>query len=258
MTDAAELMRLADLALWQGLLILLRIGPMMALLPGFSEQSVPVRIKLGLTVALTVICAPAIAPLAPDAVWDLGVFLRFLGTETIIGLAFGIGFRLFVIALQTAGSMAAQATTLSQIAGGVAAEPMPAMGHMLVMSGLALAMMMGLHVRVAEVIISSYQVLPGGVFPDASDLAEWGIAGVARAFSLAFMLAVPFVIISVLYNLTLGVINRAMPQLMVAFVGAPVIPFGGLALLFLLAPTMLTVWQNALMGFLANPLGVGP
>ena len=49
---------------------------------------------------------------------------------------------------------------------------------------------------------------------------------------LAFTLAAPFVLVSVLYNLTLGVINRAMPQLMVVFVGAPVITGLGLAVLF--------------------------
>jgi flagellar biosynthetic protein FliR len=47
-----------------------------------------------------------------------------------------------------------------------------------------------------------------------------------------------------------------MPQLMVVFVGAPVITFGGLALLFLLAPTMLIVWHDALLETLAAPFGV--
>ena len=39
--------------------------------------------------------------------------------------------------------------------------------------------------------------------------------------------------------------NRAMPQLMVAFVGAPAISFGGLALLLIVAPFLLDVWRNA-------------
>ncbi|MFC3118840.1 flagellar biosynthetic protein FliR [Jhaorihella thermophila] len=38
---------------------------------------------------------------------------------------------------------------------------------------------------------------------------------------LPFSLSAPFVIASLLYNLTLGAINRAMPQLMVTLVGAP-------------------------------------
>ena len=80
----------------------------------------------------------------------------------------------------------------------------------------------------------------------------------ARAFSLAFTLAAPFVIVSVLYNLTLGVINRAMPQLMVAFVGAPVITAGGLFLMLLLTPIMLSRWHETLARFLANPFSGAP
>ena len=69
-------------------------------------------------------------------------------------------------------------------------------------------------------------------------LSQWGIDKVSGAFAMAFRLAAPFVIVSVLYNITLGVINRAMPQLMVAFVGAPVITAGGLALLALMSPIL--------------------
>ncbi len=44
-------------------------------------------------------------------------------------------------------------------------------------------------------------------------------------------------------------------QMMVVFVGAPIITFGGLFLLFLLAPTMLSLWMTALEGYVANPFG---
>jgi len=249
----AALMTMLDGLLWQGFVVFLRVGPVMALLPAFGEQSVPVRVKLALGLSFTAIVAPA-APSAltvetPGLVW-------LLMAETAIGLTIGIGIRLFILALQTAGSMAAQATSLAQIFGGAASEPMPAIGHILVISALALSVMLGLHVRVAELLIASYSPFPIGAFPEASALSVWGIARVAQAFSFAFTLAAPFMIISVLYNLTLGVINRAMPQLMVAFVGAPVITAGGLILMLLLTPLILTVWHDALVSFLANPFKV--
>jgi len=82
---------------------------------------------------------------------------------------------------------------------------------------------------------------------------EAGRQRISESFSLAFRLAAPFVILSVLYNLTLGVINKAMPQLMVAFVGAPVITFGAIALLLISAPIMLAAWLHAFESFLAAP-----
>jgi len=252
----ADLLGLAQVLLWQGFVTFLRVGPVMALLPAFGEQSVPARVRLALGLGFTMICAPG-APPAPVQPENGLVYL--LLAETAVGLTIGIGIRMFVLALQTAGSIAAQATSLAQVFGGVASEPMPAIGHVLVIAGLALAVMSGLHVRVAELMIWSYQTFPTGRFPAAPALSDWGIHQVAKAFSLAFTLASPFIIVSVLYNLTLGVINRAMPQLMVAFVGAPVITAGGLILLFLLAPLMLSRWRDALSLFLANPFaGAGP
>ena len=63
---------------------------------------------------------------------------------------------------------------------------------------------------------------------------------------------------SFLYNVTLGVINKAMPQLMVAFVGAPAITAGGLALLMLSSPFLLALWGERLFAFMQSPFGILP
>lgn len=253
MTGVAELLSLAQSQLWLGLVVFLRVTATVSLLPAFGEQTVPMRVRLIVAMAFTLIVAPAITSTPPPASFDSFVILAL--TEVLAGAVLGLGIRLFVLALQTAGSIAAQSTSLSQILGGAAVEPLPAMGYVLTIGAMALAVMAGLHVKAAELLIHSYTLLPIGIFLGGSDVADWGTAQVRRAFRLAFVLAAPFMIMSVLYNLALGVINKAMPQLMVAFVGAPVITLGGLFLLFLAAPTMLAVWLSALDGFMANPLG---
>jgi flagellar biosynthetic protein FliR len=159
------------------------------------------------------------------------------------------------MALQMAGSIAAQSTSLAQILGNAGQTPLPAIGHLLATGGVALMMIMGLHVRVAEMIVLSYAVFPVAEFPNVAALTQWGIGRIAQAFSFGFSLAAPFVLISVLYNLTLGIINRAMPQLMVVLVGAPAIMALTLFLLMLVAPTMLVVWLGAFQAFVANPFG---
>lgn len=248
-----ELLGLMSDWLWQGIMVFIRVSALVSVLPAFGERAVPMRIKLAIAIAFTLIITPALpaSQLSPE----LPTLARLAVSEAIVGLVLGLGIRLFVLALQTAGSIAAQSTSLSQILGGAAAEPIPAMGYVLVVGGLALAVMAGLHVYAAELVIRSYQVFPAGEFPFGRDLSAWGVGRISSAFSLAFMLAAPFVITSVLYNLTLGVINRAMPQLMVAFVGAPVITLGGIFLLFLCAPFMLAVWTEAMIAFLQNPMG---
>jgi flagellar biosynthetic protein FliR len=226
----------------------------MALFPAFGERSVPERVRLALALAFTLIVAPSVAPVL-EPVMATGNWARFVLTETLAGLAIGAVIRLFVLVLQMAGSIAAQSTSLAQIFGGANVDPQPAMGHVLMVAGLALAVMLGLHVRLTEVLIQSYDVFRPGVLPGPELFTAWGRAHVGRAFALAFTLAAPFVVASLVYNLALGVINRAMPQLMVAFVGAPAITAGGLVLLFLAAPLLIGLWGDALTAFLSDPFG---
>lgn len=252
----AELMQFTDSVLWHGFAVFLRVSALVSLLPGFGAQTVPARIKLGIALAFTFIIAPAVPAPALPIQFDTTLWMSL--TEVTAGLVLGIGIRLFMLALQTAGSIAAQSTSLAQLLGGSTPDPTPAMGHILVMGALALAMLAGLHVRVAEMVILSYEMLPMGQFPSASDLSEWGVDQIRRAFSLAFTLAAPFVVLSVLYNTALGVINKAMPQLMVAFVGAPVITAGGLLILCLAAPVLISTWLEAVHSFISNPLETVP
>jgi flagellar biosynthetic protein FliR len=240
--------------LWTGFLVLLRVGAAMALLPAFGEQAVPQRVRLVLALAFTAVVAPAVAP----ALGQVPQGLLPPVAEVLSGLALGIALRLFILALQIAGSIIAQATSLAQIFGAMGPEPQPAVGHLLTVAGLALAVAAGLHVRVAEVLILSYEALPPGRPPDSADLARWGLSQVAGAFALGFTLAAPFVIAATLYNLAIGVINRAMPQLMVSFVGAPALTAGALVLLAVLTPAVLSVWVAALRGFLDAPFAVPP
>lgn len=249
-----EVTLLAQEAFRSSFVVFLRVGAAMALLPAFGETSVPQRIRLVLAFAFTAIVFPAVRDRIPQ--FDGSPML--LLSETAIGLLLGLGLRLFVMALQTAGTIAAQATSLAQLFGGATGEPQPVIGNLLTMAGLALAVAGGLHVRAAELFIMSYDFFPPGQLPDASDVSIWGLHQIARAFTLAFMLAMPFVAASLVFNLALGIINRAMPQLMVTFIGAPALTFGGLVLLLVTAPAALALWLQAMNRFLEAPFVVTP
>lgn len=251
----ASLLDVAEEAVLIGAIVFLRVGAMMAVLPAFGERNVPERIRLVLALAFTLVTAPGAAPpvrLALDA--DVGP-LAILGSEVLAGLVLGLAIRLFVLSLQTAGAIAAQATSLAQIFGNVIVDPQPALSNVMVIAGLALAVLLGLHIKVVEYVLLSYELFRPGQIPNADDLMVWGTAHISQMFTLAFVLAAPFVVVSLLYNLALGAINRAMPQLMVAFVGAPAITMASLLLLAVSLPFLLGAWITAMDGFFDAPFG---
>lgn len=254
--EIAALLDLAETYFWAAVLVFVRVGAMVALLPGMGEQSVPQRVKLGIVLALTAVVAPIVAQQSLATQVTPG-FTPMVG-EMAAGLLLGVGFRLFILALQTSASIIAQATTLSQLFAGAAPEPQPAIGNLLITAGIALAVSMGLHVRAVELMIMSYSILPVGGLPEAALVADWGLGLVRATFSLSFSLAAPFVIASTIYNLALGVINRAMPQLMVTMVGAPALTLGALTMMAMASPILLTVWLRAVEAHLFRPFQMLP
>jgi flagellar biosynthesis protein FliR len=254
--DLSGLLGLANGIAWAAALAFVRIGAVVALMPGLGDPSVPQRIKLAVVVAFTLVVAPLLADRLGQGGPDPS--LPALAGEAVAGLLLGVGMRLFLVALQTAAAMIAQATTLSQLFAGAAPEPQPAIGNLLMFAGIALAMTAGLHVKAAELVLLSYDILPAGTRLATGSAVDWGLALIGRTFSLAFSLAAPFVIASLIYNLALGVINRAMPALMVSMVGAPALTLGALALMAVATPVILAVWLDAFSGHLAHPFRVAP
>jgi flagellar biosynthetic protein FliR len=226
----------------------LRIGGMMLLVPGLGDRMIPARVRLVAAFALSAAVAPAVE--LPDAIGGAAIL-----SETATGLALGAVLRFLAQALLMAGMMAAQLTSLSQLFGGV--EPSSAIGNVLNLAGLALLMASGLPLMLVEMLIRSYDILPAGGVPDGSDLARWGVSRAAHAFALAAGLAAPFALLALVYNAAMGVLNRAMPQLMVALVGAPAITAASAVLLLLSAPLMLGVWKAAMVAALGDPVAGG-
>lgn len=205
MTEVQALIDMLRGILAVGGVVFLRTGAAAFMLPVFGERLVPLRVRLAGALALTVLVTPLAADRMPT---EPPVWAWFLLTETIAGLALGGVLRLVAMALQIAGSMAAQATSLAQVFGGQAARPdarhrardvpgrpVPAGGHR------AACQAGGLFRPVLR--SSSHRTTACALgFPGM------GVQRSAMAFNLAFGLAAPFVVASVLYNLALGVINR--------------------------------------------------
>lgn len=233
-------------------LTFLRVGAAMAVLPGLGEATIPVRFRLALAVAFTAVILPVTAPLHAD-----GGLLLPAAMETVAGLLIGLSLRLMILGLQVAAAISAQSASLSQLFATAGAEPQPALGTLFTMAAIALALQAGLHVKLAALLILSYDLLPAGRFPDAADIALWGTGHVGHVFSLAFSLSLPFVLAGLLWNAVLGAVNRALPQLMVAFIGAPALALGSLVVTAFVTPLLLALWLDAFGAILENPFAGG-
>lgn len=223
-----------------------RMSALVFFLPGLAERTIPVRIRLTAAMALTLILIPSVATTAaPPA--SVSQAALMIAAEAVSGALTGFTIRIAIFALQTAGAIASQSLSLSQLFGAtIDFQPEPPIATLFMMAGIVLAVSSGLHFEAVRVLIISYDIMPLGLFPGASDTGQWAAEQAAFAFSAALSLALPFIIVGFIYNLAIGAANRAMPQLMVAFVGVPAVTFAGMVLLAIAAPVVLNVWMDLL------------
>ena len=237
------------------LLVFVRLSAAVAFVPGFGEMYIPVRVKVAVSVALTLIICPLVLKNFSGNDVELVELLFFVTAEILTGVVFGIFLRFLIYSVQICGTIIAQSTSISQIFGtGAAPEPMPAIGNLLTISCIALAMANQLHTKLVLSLAKTYSIVEiGGLFKIPLTYGYFS-AKVSDCFDLAISLSSSFLVFFFLVNIGFGVMNRAMPAMMISFVGAPFLTFSGLVLLLIASPLILQIWLGEFERVLANPL----
>ncbi|MFV3126417.1 flagellar biosynthetic protein FliR [Niveispirillum sp. KHB5.9] len=242
------LAQLLSAELYGMLLVLVRTGAALSMLPGFGEMAVPMQTRLaaalGLSLALAAI-VPDLPTAAPDAVSDL---LRHVFGELIAGAVLGVCARILFACLQMAGQVISQSIGLSNIFAlpGTGFEGGSVAGSYLMLGGLVLIFVTDMHHVIIRALVDSYRLMPAAKIPDMGLLARMTSDAVTLSFRMAAQFAGPFLVLGFVYNVGLGLINRAMPQFAVFFIGLPISILGGL---FILSATIAAILTGFLDGF---------
>lgn len=235
---------------WRVFLVFARVGTAFMLLPGFGEPGLPPRVKLlaGLGFALTTATALAHVPPAPHNVW--GLFFG-LAAEATTGALLGVLSRTLVSGVTTAGTVIGQNIGLSNIfAAGLGLEQSATIGAAIYAGMLAVLFAGDGHVIVLRALVGSYDVVPPGTWPEVSASVRSVVSATAQSFALAGQLAMPFLLLALLFNTSLALVNRAMPSIPVFQIGAPALVMIGLYLVASAAPAMLDRALQAYADFL--------
>lgn len=227
----ADLPHLVALWLWP----FCRIAGLVALAPVFGNAGVPLRVRLAVALALTVVIAPIAGPVPRvDPLSVAGVLVT--ATQFLIGVALGFALQLVFATLTLAGQ---QISTLMGLGFAVVNDPqsgvqVAAVGQFYYL--LATLVYLGLngHLVAIAVLAHSFVTLPIGASLGAPALLHL-VRGAGWIFSAAVVLALPASAALLLVNLAFGVMSRAAPQLNILSVGFPVsVLFGLLVMLYTL------------------------
>lgn len=236
------------------LLTFARIGTICMLMPGLGESYVMPRIRLGIAFALTLIISVTVRSMVPALDSFSDVLFAMTG-EIVAGLVFGGAMRLFLAAPQIAGQLTSQLTSLSNIfaSGAPLMEASSILGAWFVVGAILFIFVSGLHYLMIDAMAVSYYVIPLGGFPNMGDAADALVKVFAGAFALGVQMAAPFILLSVIFNLGVGLINRMLASLPLYFVAMPISILGGIYVLAYAIGPVLAAFRGAFSAWLTAP-----
>ncbi|MEM7518868.1 MAG: flagellar biosynthetic protein FliR, partial [Planctomycetota bacterium] len=218
------------------------------------ETYVSPRIRLSIGFALTLIISMTVSSRLPELNGFSDVMFAMV-SEVVAGLIFGAGMRLFLAAPQIAGQMTSQLTSLSNIfaSGAPLMEASSILGAWFVVGAILFIFVSGLHYLMIDAMAISYNVIPLGGFPNMGDAANALVKIFAGVFALGVQMAAPFILLSIIFNLGVGLINRMLQSLPLYFVAMPISILGGIYVLGYAVGPVLSAFRAAFSSWLTAP-----
>ncbi|MCM0020020.1 MAG: flagellar type III secretion system protein FliR [Tagaea sp.] len=229
--------------------VLVRVGAALLAMPGFGEAYVPMRIRMGLALAVCAVVAPSVAsvlPALPASIFPMaGIFVQ----EMLVGAFIGLAARFSLAALTIGGTIIAQQTGL---AAATLFDPGfgqqgTAVSSILVATALAVIFTADLHHLLLRAMADSYALFPPSAVIPMGDWAEAFVRWTSNAFFVGVQISAPFLVFGLVLNLAMGLVARLMPQVQVFFISQPLqIAVGLFALALAMSATMVAFERGLL------------
>jgi flagellar biosynthesis protein FliR len=240
------------------LLTFLRVGTALMVMPGLGDSFTPERVRLHMALGITFVLFPVLMPYMPKAVPTTLMFFILVAGEMIIGLMIGTVSRILMLALDTAGMVISTQSGLAnaQIFNPALAAQGSLIGAFLSVLGIMLLFATNMHHLLIMGVVESYQMFPVGEFPDTGSMAEVIIKTVSASFAIGIKITAPFIVLTFLIYVGMGVLSRLMPQIQVFMIALPLQILLSLVMIIFVLWAMMFEWlrqfETAMTYFLSG------
>ena len=227
-----------------------RVGGCFLVLPGFSSARVPTQIRLFVAVAVSLSLTPLLwASVYPKVHGSDVTYIGTVFVEGLIGVVIGLVARFFVLGLQFTGTVMTMMTGFTAPPANDILEDGSEnqLTNMISFAGLLLLFMLDFHHVIIMAIADSYKTLPMGGDFEARRALVTLTNTLSSTFMIMLRLASPFVVYGLLFNVTIGFINKLAPQLPIYFISQPFIVMGGLVLIYFGIAIMIKLFADAFL-----------
>jgi flagellar biosynthetic protein FliR len=202
--------------------------------PGFSSDRVPLRSRLFFSIALSLVLCPIsdVSDFHSKGVGSTMIPAPYIIRELYAGIFLGITCRLFIFAIDSLITAFSYSIGLSNIFNSELTDTAasPVLSTLLIVTSIQLILATDLHHIFIQAAIQSYSAISFSNNLDAASVLSETIHSLSQSYLLVLRLSSPFLIFSVIINLSFAFLSRLSPNYPIYFISGPFVIFLGLSL----------------------------
>ena len=228
------------------ILTFVRMGTALMIMPGLGDSFVPERMRLMIALALSFVLFPVTMKHMPATTPNTFGLLSLVVMEFVVGLLYGTVARVFMTALDTAGMVISTQSGLgnAQVFNPSMATQGSLVGAFLSITGVLILFATNLHHLLIAGLVESYELFPPGAVPDTGGMAELIARTVSASFAIGVKIGGPFIILTMLIYVGMGVLSRLMPQIQVFLLALPLQIVLSIIAMMMTLSAMLMYWAS--------------
>lgn len=227
MTGAIHLDELLAGAVFTGA----RVSGLMVFCPFLGNNAVPMPVKAGLTLLLTILLHPLHGPVAHTlSSWQWAeIALREMAVGLLLGLVTNFLFESALLAGQILGVQIGY--SLANIFDPQTQADTPVLSEFHQMAALLIFLQLDVHHWLLRSLVRSFAYLPAGAASVTQAVAGGLLHAAGGIFLAGVQIAAPSLVATLIADMALGFLGKASPQLPVLFIGLAVKNLVGLTVL---------------------------
>lgn len=202
------------------MLVIFRVAGLFIMAPLLSDSNIPIPVKILLSVILGLaVTARLTSPVAMPDTWVS--LVMGIGGEMLIGATIGYVTSLIFVGVQMGAEQMAQqmGIALASVFNPMVEDTTNALGGLFDLTVLAIFLVIGGHRAMIGALMDSFGQVPLMGFSVQVELLDAVLSLLKASFVLAMKLAAPTLVALFLATISMGIIQKTMPQLNILSVG---------------------------------------
>lgn len=202
-------------------LVLGRVGALIMTAPIFGSRAIPLQGRALMALIISLLVTPLLAQHSTVDMGNLTEFSKYLLSEVVIGLLFGVGITILLNGIQLTGQLISQlgGTALADVFDPNLDESVSVYSQFFFWLTLAMFVLLDGHRQTMDALLHTFAEIPPGEANLGSSYLDALVTLLAQSFLLGIRAAAPAMTALLLATLVLGLIGRTLPQINILAVG---------------------------------------